>query len=211
MDWNGFDVLERYAGDLVTGYDQISKERKEALDRLAASIVDGLTVDGSAAIIFICTHNSRRSQIGQLWAQLASWFYGVDGITCFSGGTEVTMFNPLAVKVLKKAGFSIRTEIPGFNAIYRVSYPGAPADNRSFSKRYTDPPNPPRGFIAVMTCSDADEACPIVHGASSRHAIRYEDPKAFNGTPWETEGYDNRCREIAREMFYLFSRVSAKM
>ena len=211
MDWNGFDVLERYTGELVDEYGLIPGERKEALDRLAAGIVHTLKGEGSAEIIFICTHNSRRSHMGQLWAQLASWSYGVEGITCFSGGTEVTMFNPLAVKALKKAGFRIRIEIPGANAIYRVDYPGAPIDNRSFSKRYTDPPNPPGGFIAVMTCSDADEACPIVHGASSRHAIQYEDPKAFDGTPGETGGYDRRCREIAREMFYLLYRVSASV
>lgn len=111
------------------------------------------------------------------------------------------------MKAMKDAGFLIRTHIPGFNAIYRVQFPGALKDNRAFSKRYTDPPNPTKGFIAVMSCSDADEACPVVQGALSRHAIRYEDPIAFDGTRCEKEGYDERCRQIAREMLFLFSRV----
>ena len=145
--------------------------------------------------------------MGQLWAQLAATYHGVERIRCFSGGTESTAFDTRAVRAMKEAGFGITTLIPGSNPVYRVSFPGANGEDRVFSKKYTDPPNPTREFISVMTCSDADEACPIVYGAASRHAITYQDPKAYDGAPNESEGYAERCRQIGREMLHLFSMV----
>ena len=49
----------------------------------------------------------------------------------------------------------------------------------------------------------------MVLGAAERIAITYEDPKAFDGTDREAEAYDERCRQIAREMLYVFSLVGA--
>lgn len=145
--------------------------------------------------------------MGHLWAQLAAAYYEVGGISCFSGGTEATAFNPRAVKALVEAGMKITRLNKQENPVYRAILPGFPKGIDLFSKKYTDPPNPKEGFIAVMTCSDADEACPIVKGASSRHAIRYEDPKAFDDTREESARYRERSQQIAREMFYLFSNV----
>ena len=55
-----------------------------------------------------------------------------------------------------------------------------------------------------MVCSDADEACPFVPGAELRLSMPYDDPKAFDGTPMEEAKYDERSRQIAREMFFAF-------
>ena len=146
--------------------------------------------------------------MAHLWASLGAQFYGATRVACFSGGTEVTAFNPLAVKAIKNAGFRFSTKIPGANPVYLVSHPGCLEGVKVFSKKYTDPPNPTRGFHAVMTCSDADDACPTVTGAASRHAISYEDPKKFEGTARAAERYAERCRQISREMLYLFSLTS---
>ncbi len=143
--------------------------------------------------------------MAHLWASLGAQIYGAERVDCFSGGTEVTAFNPLAVNAIKNAGFGISIKIPGANPVYLISYPGANEGERVFSKKYTDPPNPTRNFHAIMTCSDADDACPVVTGASSRHAITYEDPKVFDGTSRARKAYDERCRQISREMLYLFS------
>jgi arsenate reductase len=145
--------------------------------------------------------------MGQLWAQLAADFYRVEGISCYSGGTEVTAFNPRAVQALESAGFSVSRQDESQNPVYLVKFPGADLGISSFSKKYSDPPNPTEHFIAVMTCSDADEACPIVYGASARHTITYEDPKRFDSTPEEKAKYNERCGQIATEMLYLFSRI----
>lgn len=58
-----------------------------------------------------------------------------------------------------------------------------------------------------MTCSDADEASPLVMGAAGRCAIPCEDPEALDGTKVESRMDDERCAQIAREMLTVFSRV----
>ena len=203
MDWQGFESLQEYVALRLDEYDMIPLERREKLETLAALISQSR--GGELNLIFICTHNSRRSHMAHLWAALGAEIYGAESVTCFSGGTEVTAFDPRAVFAIKAAGFNVNTKIPGANPVYLASYPGATKGVRVFSKKYTDPPNPSRLFHAVMTCSDADEACPIVTGASTRHAITYEDPKAFDGTPQAKEAYAERSRQISREMLFLFS------
>ena len=60
-----------------------------------------------------------------------------------------------------------------------------------------------------MTCSDADENCPFIPGTEMRIPVRYEDPKEFDGTPEESLRYDERSRQIASEMFFVFSQVKS--
>lgn len=206
MNWKGFEPLKDYVALRVEEFDNIPLKRKAKLEALARLILENKT--GGSNLIFICTHNSRRSHMAHLWASLGAAIYGTDRVACFSGGTEVTAFNPRAVNAMKEAGFALSVKIPGANPVYLVNYPGAQKKQRIFSKKYTDPPNPTRNFHAVMTCSDADEACPVVAGASSRHAITYEDPKAYDGTPGAKEAYAERSRQISREMLYLFSLTS---
>jgi len=206
MDWKGFEPLKLYVEERISEFDLISAERQERLRELASLISTG--EHRPINIIFICTHNSRRSQMAQLWAALGAVYYSIDWLACYSGGTEVTAFSPLAVASMKEAGFSIKTKIPGANPFYLVSYPGRIEGIKVFSKKYTDPPNPIRGFHAIMTCSDADHACPIVIGAATRHSITYEDPKVFEGTPNAKQAYADRCAQIAREMLYLTSLTS---
>lgn len=209
MTLNGFKVLRDYVEERISEFDLIPVERKEALDRLGAQIQQLITSRQKVELIFICTHNSRRSHMGHLWAQLAASYFKIQDVFCYSGGTEATALNQMAVNVLKNAGMRINLVENSSNPIYRVYLPGQNEEIAAFSKEYTDPPNPTEGFIAVMTCFDADEACPIVHGARSRHAIPYEDPKRYDGTSEEKARYAERCAQISREMLYLFSRIPA--
>jgi arsenate reductase len=156
---------------------------------------------------FICTHNSRRSHIAQLWAQASADYFGVKDIICLSGGTEATAFNPRAVKAMQEVGFQITIEIPGDNPVYHVSYSATSPSIKVFSKKYDDSFNNNPGFAAIMTCSHADENCPLVLGAKARIAITYDDPKEFDGTPLESEKYVERVQQIGREMLYAFSKI----
>lgn len=201
--------LDDFVKKQMNGFDEIPNDRKTALERLSEFIRNHVTSGSSSNLVFICTHNSRRSHMSQLWAQAAAYFYGVPDVRCFSGGTEATAFNPRAVAAMRKAGFDIREVQPGNNPVYEVRFASETESVTAFSKTFSDPFNPQRDFAAVMTCSDADEACPFVPGTSLRVAIPYEDPKKADGTPDEERRYDERCRQIATEMFYLMSRVKA--
>ena len=201
--------LRAYVEQVVeAGFDSISEERKKRLRRLARFVEEKRAAAESADLTYICTHNSRRSHMSQLWGATAAAWYGIDGVRTFSGGTEATAFNPRAVAALERAGFEIENP-GGENPHYRVTYgPDAPV-MECFSKKYDDSFNPANGFAAVMTCSRADESCPVVMGADLRVGIPYDDPKAADGTPQESARYDERCKQIAAEMLYLFSRVEA--
>ncbi|MCB0818945.1 MAG: protein-tyrosine-phosphatase, partial [Flavobacteriales bacterium] len=71
-----------------------------------------------------------------------------------------------------------------------------------------DPANPQKGFCAVMTCSEADANCPIVRGALDRVSLPYVDPKEADDTPEEAARYDERCLQIATELWYVMQQAA---
>ncbi|MEL6430915.1 MAG: protein-tyrosine-phosphatase [Planctomycetota bacterium] len=187
----------------------IDAERLRTLDRLASTIADALDERGAVDLVFICTHNSRRSQLSEVWAQVAADAAGVGGVRTFSGGTEATAFNPRAVAALRRTGLTVEAQTEGANPRYEVSGGGLRNPHDCWSKTFGDVANPSSDFVAVMTCSDADEACPVVAGASARVALTYVDPKVSDGTDAEEETYDARCAQIACELFHVFDEVAA--
>lgn len=158
-----------------------------------------------AQLHFICTHNSRRSQFAQVWATAAADCLGIPA-RCTSGGTEVTELNERVAASLVRSGFTVSAG-PGQNPVYRIAFAGDRDPVLAWSKRFGDPSCPSEGFAAVLTCSDADEACPFIPGADLRIPVRYEDPKAYDGTDAESEMYDRCSMQIASEMFYVFARI----
>jgi arsenate reductase len=196
-------TIEKLTGE----FDQIPAVRKPILQQLTDFVQQRTDAGQKVYLNFICTHNSRRSHISQLWAQAAAHYFNVKNVVCFSGGTEVTAFNPRAVAAMGDAGFRITVEKEGENPVYDVFYSNDVAPLKAFSKRYDDPFNHNKDFAAVMTCSHADENCPLVLGATARIALTYDDPKAFDGTPLESEKYKERVHQIGREILYAFSNV----
>ncbi len=201
--------LQRYVEARLPELDAIPSERREALDALARFVVEQRAAARPARLIFICTHNSRRSHMGQLWAAAAAAYYGVAQVETYSGGTEATAFNPRAVAAMQRAGFAVAApDEPGDNPRYELSFGPEAGRMLAFSKTWDDPSNPSEDFAAIMTCTQADESCPFVRGASFRVAVPYDDPKAADGSPNEAVVYDERARQIAAEMFYLFREVA---
>lgn len=183
----------------------ISESRKPVLDDMVQFIQAKVDAHAPVNLNFICTHNSRRSQLSQVWAKVAAVSYGIR-IKSFSGGTEATAFHPHAVASLVRSGFEISAEGEK-NPVYTVTFAADCQPLKCFSKRFDHPENQVAAFAAVMVCSDADENCPFIPGAEKRIPLRYEDPKAFDGTPEEAVKYDERSLQIATEMFYVFSRI----
>ncbi|MCO6474218.1 MAG: hypothetical protein J5I57_10845 [Melioribacteraceae bacterium] len=193
---------------LKNSFNSIPADRKKILNEFSDYISNKVKDGKEVNLTFICTHNSRRSHISQIWAQTAAEYYGIPNIKCFSGGTEATAFNPRAVKALRKAGFKIEKKYDSDNPVYNVYYSDDREPIECFSKVYSDKYNPQKNFAAIMTCSDADENCPVVFGAEARFPIRYDDPKEFDGTELEEAKYDERVEQIGREMLFVFSNFS---
>ncbi|MCA6079052.1 protein-tyrosine-phosphatase [Fulvivirga sedimenti] len=198
--------LDSYWKKVQMNISGIPDERKGHLDELVRYIQNSDHKD--CHLVFICTHNSRRSHLSQLFAQLAAYDSGLNYIHTYSGGTEATALNPRVVQALERAGFRIKPSGgTASNPVYAIHYNDLDEPISVFSKTYDDPSNPPDDFAAVMTCSDAEENCPYIPGTSARISVKYEDPKVADGTPYETERYDERTFQIACEMYYVMDRV----
>lgn len=206
-----FPTLIEYMQNAIAQWETIPSDRRSELTKVAGYIRQRLAKSEPAKLVFICTHNSRRSHLSQVWAQVAADYYGLEGIETFSGGTEATAFNPRAVAALQRCGLKIcADDATAPNPRYRLYTSDSSNPQICFSKVYSDPPNPQTGYCAVMTCSQADDACPMVMGCDLRMPIRYEDPKVVDDTEFEALRYDERSTQICREMLYMMSVVYGK-
>lgn len=185
----------------------ISKKRKEILQPLIDYLNDKIKDNKAIRLNFICTHNSRRSHLSQIWAQTMAAFYNINNVSCYSGGTEATAMFPKVGETLSNQGFKINKLSEETNPVYSIKFSKNEPSIIAFSKEFSDNFNPASEFAAIMTCSSADKGCPMVFGCDKRIAITYEDPKKSDGTPKQTETYFNRSLEIATEMKFVFSSL----
>lgn len=204
-------MLEKLSKTISTIADiSISEERKEVLKPLIAYTQDKVDAQKEIRLNFICTHNSRRSHLSQIWAQTMAFHFGIKNVNCYSGGTEATAMFPKVVEILEKQGFQIQKLSETENPVYAVKYNDNQHPIICFSKPYFDDFNPKNNFSAIMTCDNADEGCPMVFGAENRFPIKYNDPKAFDGSNLMDEKYAERSLEIASEMYFVFSQIKNK-
>jgi len=187
----------------------VSEERKQVLQPLVSYIQEKLNNKEVINLNFICTHNSRRSHLSQVWAQTMAFYYQIPNVNTYSGGTEATAMNATVVDTLIDNGFKIQQLSDGTNPIYSVKYADNTPSIIGFSKKYDDDFNPTSAFGAIMTCSQADEGCPFIAGTDKRMPVTYEDPKLYDGTSLEKEKYLERSLQISSEMHYVFSTVKA--
>ncbi len=202
-----FSEIEKLISDLKP--DSISEERKTVLLPLIEFIKIKTAENEEIRLNFICTHNSRRSHLSQVWAQTMANYFKIKNVFCYSGGTEATALFPMAAETLKNSGFAIQMLSEGKNPVYSIKFSENEQSIICFSKKLDDDFNPKSGFAAIMTCNSANEACPIVFGAENRFPIMHEDPKAFDNTPQQVEKYMERSMQIATEMLYVFSQIKA--
>ncbi|MFL0352587.1 low molecular weight phosphatase family protein [Xanthomarina sp. GH4-25] len=195
---------------LITTFDtnSIIESRKEVLKSLITYIQEKVSNKEEVRLNFICTHNSRRSHLSQVWAQTMAHHFQISLVSCYSGGTEATALYPKVAETCKQMGFYVQMLSEGINPIYSIKYSENEHPIIGFSKLYNHAFNPENQFAAIMTCSQADAGCPFIAGAEKRIPITYEDPKASDNSPGQTEVYANRSLQIATEMFYVFSQIN---
>nr|WP_315155203.1 protein-tyrosine-phosphatase [uncultured Flavobacterium sp.] len=190
-------------------FDSISEERKQVLAPLVHFIQAKANSGLAIRLNFICTHNSRRSHLSQVWAQTAAAYYNIKNVFCYSGGTEATALFPKVAETLTNSGFQVKVIGEGVNPIYTIQCNTNDHPIIGFSKNYEDDFNPQSEFAAILTCSQADGGCPFIAGAEKKIPITFEDPKAFDNTPLQTEKYQERSLQIATELLYVFSQIKS--
>lgn len=188
----------------------LTQERKTVLAPLYSYLQAKLDEGKEIYLHFLCTHNSRRSHFAQIWTQTMAAYYNIRSVHCYSAGSEETAVFPMVLEQMKEVGFLTIELSQGANPMYYVKYSDTEAPILSFSKEINHPLNPKDSFAAVMTCGEAEHSCPHVPGAEQRISIHYEDPKAYDGTQEMVAKYEERSRQIATEMKYIFSKLRQK-
>ena len=145
----------------------ITAERKLILKPLIDFIQAKVESQQEIRLNFICTHNSRRSHLSQVWAQVMAYNFKINNLYCYSGGTEATALFPKVAETLQKSGLLIQNLSEQENPVYGIKYASNQHPIIGFSKKYDDAFNPTSNFAAIMTCSQADAGCPFIPVNSS--------------------------------------------
>jgi arsenate reductase (thioredoxin) len=126
-----------------------------------------------ARILFLCTHNSARSQMAEgLLRHLAGHRF-----EAHSAGTEATLIRPLAIRAMDEIGVDISEQ-----------------ESKTL-ERYLS-----KSFDYVITvCDDPNEACPFFPGAKHRLHWSFEDPSRAEGSEEERLAIFRRVRDEIRE------------
>jgi protein-tyrosine phosphatase/arsenate reductase len=205
-----FEKIESLLHQLSNNFDEIPNERKAILNKLTQYIDKKLAANESVNLVYICTHNSRRSHFGQIAAAISASHFDISNVHCFSGGTETTAFNQNAIKALQNIGFVIQTnDASSSNPIYNVAFSDKQFEV-CFSKIYNHKNNPLQNFAAIMTCSEAEKNCPFIAGADTRIGTTYKDPKEADNTAEANKVYEDRFKQITTETLYAFSLLAHK-
>jgi protein-tyrosine phosphatase/arsenate reductase len=201
------DSIKNTCDQLAASFEKISAERKQILQKIAQNIQTKMNGNKEIRLIYVCTHNARRSHFGQIWSAVAASYYQVPNVKTFSGGVEVTAFHPSAIKALESIGFRIDKRSGGENPLYEVYFKeGEPI--QCFSKEINDAANPQDEFVAVMVCGEAEQNCPFIPSASMRISTTYEDPKSYDNTPQELSEYVKTSLLIGTECLYMYSLIN---
>ncbi|MFQ3296827.1 MAG: arsenate reductase [Polaribacter sp.] len=185
---------------------KLAEDRKKILLKISETVAREYTENSVVNLNFICTHNSRRSQLGQVWAFYAANYFNLN-IDAFSGGTEVTAFYRNTVKTLQAVGFDFKiVEFSHQNPKYLISYKESTSSIFGFSKRFDDETNK-NPFIAITTCNNADKNCPFIATAIERFHLPFVDPKFSDGTPEQSATYLKTNEQIAAEIFFIFTEI----
>jgi arsenate reductase (thioredoxin) len=129
-------------------------------------------------VLFLCTHNSCRSQMaeGLINHDLGGRFQA------FSAGTRATRVNPLALQVMAELGIDIsghRSKVLDEFAEERFEY-------------------------VITLCGSANEECPLFFGGVERIHLGFDDPSRLPGTPREVLPEFRRVRDELRQQLYDF-------
>jgi len=186
----------------------IAEERKVTLQEFINYLQYKVALGARVNRFFICTHNSRRSHLAQFWAQTMACYFNIDSLFCFSGGTEATALYPSVKETLEGQGFEFEITSAETNPHYQILFSDNEPAIIAFSKKYDALFNPSSNFAAIMTCSHADENCPIIPGAEKRILMSYEDPKKYDNSTLEAAMYAACSLQIACEMYHVFSAIN---
>src|SRR5262245_22380693 len=138
-------------------------------------------------VLFICIHNSARSQMAEAWLQhLCSEVF-----EAHSAGLEPGILNPLVVQVMEEVGIDISHKIPQ-----------AVADLYRKKARFD--------YVIAVCDKEAAERCPVFPGVKERLHWAFPDPSRVKGSPEEKLAQVRAIRDAIREKVESWCSVVCK-
>jgi arsenate reductase (thioredoxin) len=186
---------------------KLDKNRRQLLTSIAQFIAEEIKANKKVNLNYICTHNSRRSQLAQVWSSYACNYFKLSEVNSFSGGTAITAFYRNTVKTLQEVGFNFQiVEFSHQNPVYAINYKNCIDPIIGYSKLYDDEYNK-KPFIAIITCSNAEENCPFIPDTIERFHLPFNDPKSFDNSLNQAEKYMETNKQIAGEIHFIFEKI----
>ena len=206
------ETLTSYCETLNEEFIHIPDSTRKKLEEAGTYFINRLNNGQETSVSFVCEHNSRKSHLGHIWSTMATQYYELDNVKCYSGGTTPTYVNQRIINALKNTGFQISEKgIAGHGPKYFLESGNSSRGFEIFSKRFDHPMNPDTNYLAISLCFNPEECCPIAYGSDMQLTIPYEDLQPFDNTPLEPAKYDEQCRIVARDMFYMMDFVKINM
>ena len=186
--------------------------RKAILSEVADTIVQYIVAGTPLNVLFVCTHNSRRSQAAQLWLGTCLYLHNIENIEVYSAGAVATAFNYRMVDAARRMGFKVNLQRTDEEEKYRVDSPFHPVFSQTFfSKTIDDQSLPTENVLVLHTCTDAEASCPVIHGATHTYSLPFRDPSRFDGHPHQDKLYEATFRHIGSEMMFLSKEVADQL
>lgn len=114
---------------------------------------------GKQRVLFLCTHNSARSQMAEGWLRHLAG----DRFDAYSAGTEATRVRPLAVRAMAEVGIDISRH-----------------ESKTLERYVPEPWD-----YVITVCDDANESCPYFPGGKRRLHWSFPDPSRATGAEEE--------------------------
>ena len=203
-------MLEKFKKHCQQQAHQIPQDRLSLLASLAENMVE-IQQKGALHLLWMDTHNSRRSIFCQVWAKCWAMHHGLEGFEMYSGGIKVEAIHTNTLDALSNAGLFVNRLDARENAHYQLYYQEQKSPVAVFSKLLGDAPNPQENFLAVYTSETAKERFSSISGAKLTFSLLYPDPKIADGSMEEEVVYADLNEQVAVEMGVLFGMVAGKV
>jgi len=123
-------------------------------------------------VLFLCTHNSARSQMAEGLLRTL----GGDRFEAHSAGTQATGVRPLAIRAMRELDVDISKQ----------------------TSKTLDPYVDQRFDYVITVCDDANESCPIFPNAAHRLHWSLPDPSKATGSETEQLAVYRKVRDDLR-------------
>jgi hypothetical protein len=206
-----YPILNEYVRDFPKEFRKIPEERRFRLNEMVYFLEGQYQNNAPWQITFISTNESTVGQMAKAWSKAAAYYFGFKNFEPYSGGIKPGEISVRTIVALEKAGFIVYKSHINEVDVYRIKYSFNLEPVIAFPKKINHTKNPGNNFMAVILDGNADLNINNVRGTYDRLFLEYEDPKGYEGSDLENQKFNESCRQVAVEMFYVFSQLKKRL